>query len=110
MLICFAFFIPPPWGCPHPIVPVLDTCFCLLCSCGFVCARVAMSAAANAGRVAGPNTLSVLERVAVLGPRQYQVPQSVLKPNPQGLSAEQSRLQTLRLYRKIVRSVPRVLM
>lgn len=61
----------------------------------------------------GPNTLSTIERVKQLGPMQYIAKPKgahLLQPNAPALTKAENHYQVLRLYRKIVRSVPRVLM
>jgi hypothetical protein len=63
--------------------------------------------------MAHANTLSTFQRVAQLGPMQYvakQAGQRILQANPPPLTMAENRTQVLKLYRKIVRSVPRVLM
>ena len=58
---------------------------------------------------------STLTRVATTGPLQY-ISQAgaraapLVRPVPAVLNAEQNRHQVLRMYRKIVRSVPRILL
>jgi hypothetical protein len=63
--------------------------------------------------MAHANTLSTFQRVTTLGPLQYvshAAGQRMLRPNPPALTMAENREHVLKLYRKIVRSVPRVLM